>query len=89
MRLLGRSGEIQALTKQIGSLPPDQRQKFGKSANALKRKVNDEIEARKTVLQERALAEKLAREKADVTLPCGSVRRSRGAFIRLARSGTR
>jgi len=69
VRLLGRNGEIQALTKQIGSLPPEQRQKFGKSANALKRKVNDEIEARKSVLHERALAQKLAREKADVTLP--------------------
>lgn len=67
--LLGKSGEIQALTKQIGSLPPEEKQTFGKAANKLKRKVIDEIEARKSVLQERALAEKLAREKADVTLP--------------------
>lgn len=69
VRLLGRSGEIQALTKQIGSLPPEHRQKFGKAANTLKRKVNEEIEARKTVLQEHALSEKLVREQADVSLP--------------------
>ncbi len=69
VRLLGRNGEIQALTKQIGSLPPEQRQKFGKAANSLKRKVNDEIEARKAALEERALSDQLSREQADVTLP--------------------
>jgi len=69
VELLGRNGEIQALTKQIGSLSPEEKQTFGKAANKLKRKVSDEIEARKGDLKERELAEKLAREKADVTLP--------------------
>ncbi|MFP3921488.1 MAG: phenylalanine--tRNA ligase subunit alpha [Dichotomicrobium sp.] len=69
VQLLGRNGEIQALTKQIGAMPPEEKQKFGKAANTLKRKVSDAIETRKADLKERELAEKLAREKADVTLP--------------------
>jgi len=69
VELLGKSGEIQALTKQIGSLPPEQKQTFGKAANTLKRKVSDAIETRKADLKERELSEKLVREQADVTLP--------------------
>jgi phenylalanyl-tRNA synthetase alpha chain len=67
--LLGKNGEIQALTKQIGSLPPEEKQAFGKAANALKRKVSEEIESRKADLKERERAAQLAREQADVTLP--------------------
>jgi len=69
VELLGRNGEIQALTKHIGSLPQEEKQKFGKVANTLKRKVSDAIAARKSDLKERELADRLARETADVTLP--------------------
>ncbi len=68
VELLGRNGEIQALTKHIGSLPQEEKQKFGKVANTLKRKVSDAIAARKSDLKERELADRLARETADVTL---------------------
>ncbi|ADZ72159.1 phenylalanine--tRNA ligase subunit alpha [Polymorphum gilvum] len=66
---LGKKGSISELMKTLGSMSPDERQAMGPALNGLKTRVTEEIATRKLVLQEKALEEKLARERVDVTLP--------------------
>jgi phenylalanyl-tRNA synthetase alpha chain len=54
---------------QLGKLAPEERKSFGAAVNQLKTKVADALESRKSVLEEAALTERLANERADVTLP--------------------
>lgn len=66
---LGKSGRITALLKSLGGMAPDERKQFGAAVNALKTTIADVIEARRTVLETEALANRLAAERIDVTLP--------------------
>lgn len=66
---LGKKGRIPGLMQRLGSLRPEERRSFGQAVNALKDKVSAAIEARKAALQEAAVTEKLAAERADITLP--------------------
>ena len=53
----------------LGSLPPDERKAYGQVVNSLKTSVGEALEARRRELSQAATAEKLAQERADVTLP--------------------
>ncbi len=66
---LGKKGRVSELMSKLGALPAEERKAFGAGVNALKGRVTEALEARKTVLEAAALAEKLANETADVTLP--------------------
>ena len=66
---LGKNGRVTALTKTLGTLPPEQRREAGQSFNALKREVEAAVEARAATLQAEALDARLALERIDVTLP--------------------
>jgi phenylalanyl-tRNA synthetase alpha chain len=66
---LGKKGQISELMKQLGGMAPEQRKVFGASVNVLKDRVAAALEARKTELETKALAQKLAHERADITLP--------------------
>ena len=66
---LGKKGSISEQMKTLGSLSPDERKAQGAALNVLKDKVTEAISARKTVLQDAALEQRLASEKIDVTLP--------------------
>lgn len=66
---LGKKGRISELMQTLGKLPPDERKAFGQSVNAVKARVTDAFETRKSVLEETALEQRLATERADVTLP--------------------
>jgi phenylalanyl-tRNA synthetase alpha chain len=69
-RYFGRErGEVSAILKGLGKLPPEQRKAVGQAANALKAELEGLMEARG---QELRAAERLAaldRERLDVTLP--------------------
>src|SRR5688572_18365847 len=69
IRLLGRSGAITMAMRGLGGLPPEQRRETGARLNTLR----DEIAAAIAEAGERlgrvALADRLAAERADVTLP--------------------
>lgn len=67
--VLGKKGRIAELMQTLGKLPPEERKAFGQTVNELKGRVTDALEARKTVLEEAALAQRLANERTDVTLP--------------------
>ncbi|GBD42908.1 Phenylalanine--tRNA ligase alpha subunit [bacterium HR40] len=66
---LGRRGRLTELAKAIGRLPPHQRPAAGAAINALKERIEERLRRRRQELEERELAERLAREWIDVTLP--------------------
>ena len=67
--LLGKAGSITGQLKQLGALAPEQRKLAGEAVNRAKEAVADAIAARKAVLEQAALAQRLASERIDVTLP--------------------
>ena len=66
---LGKSGEITALVKQLGQIPPERRKEEGQRRNQLKEAVTAAIEARRAVLEAEELEAKLTSDRVDVTLP--------------------
>ena len=69
VELLGKKGRVTDLLKSLGQLDASERPKAGAEINALKQHLNSLISERKQVLQSAALAEQLANERLDVTLP--------------------
>ncbi len=69
VRYLGKSGELTLLLKQLGGLPKEERPAAGQLINVAKDAVAQAIEARKSVLEQAALAARLAAGRVDVTLP--------------------
>ena len=67
--LLGKSGSITGLLKQLGALPAEERKAAGEQINRAKEAVADALSARKLVLEEAAFAERLATERIDISLP--------------------
>ena len=68
VRFLGRSGEVTAVRRGIGKLPPGERPEAGKIINAVVEDLEAKIERAKLALQERAFEEQLT-QKIDVTFP--------------------
>ncbi|MCG8016459.1 MAG: phenylalanine--tRNA ligase subunit alpha [Candidatus Thiodiazotropha sp. 'RUGA'] len=66
---LGKSGQLTSQLKKLGSLPPEERPQAGQKINNAKQALQGSIESRKGELEEAALAQRLADEKIDVTLP--------------------
>ena len=66
---LGKKGRISELMATLGKLPPEERKAFGASVNAVKTRISEALDARKATLDSAALAERLATERADITLP--------------------
>ncbi len=69
VRYLGKSGELTALLKQLGTLPADERPAAGQEINQAKVTVQVAIDQRKVVLEEASLTARLAAERIDVSLP--------------------
>jgi phenylalanyl-tRNA synthetase alpha chain len=70
-------GELRQMLRDIGKLPPQERKGFGQKANQVKEALSRAYEAALSALKERRLAESLATEKLDVTLPGRPVQRGR------------
>ena len=51
VRYLGKKGEVKALLKKTGSLPPEERSGWGQQVNALKGAILESIEAHKNTLE--------------------------------------
>ena len=66
---LGRKGRIPELMQALGSLPPEERKAYGQVVNSLKASVGEALEASRAELSKADTVEKLAQERADVTLP--------------------
>lgn len=66
---LGKKGSVSALMASLGKMSPDERKAAGAALNAVKDQVADAIASAKAGLEAKALEDKLARERVDVTLP--------------------
>ncbi|MBA4246173.1 MAG: phenylalanine--tRNA ligase subunit alpha [Pseudomonas sp.] len=69
VQYLGKKGELTALMQTLGKLSAEERPQAGALINTAKSQVQDALNARKSVLEQALLAEKLASERIDVTLP--------------------
>lgn len=67
--VLGKKGTLSAQMKTLGKMTAEERAIQGPALNSLKNKVNEAIIAKREVLQDIAIAKRLASEKVDITLP--------------------
>src|SRR3990167_5609068 len=66
---LGKTGVLTEALKTLGTLAPEARREAGTVINQAKQQVQETLQQRKEQLTQAALAEKLATETIDVTLP--------------------
>ncbi len=66
---LGKKGRVSELMARLGKMAPEERKAFGQAVNEIKGRVSGALDERKAALEDAALAERLASERADVTLP--------------------
>ena len=77
IRYLGKKGEVTQRLKQLGGLPEAERPAAGQAINRAKQQVQEALNRRKTELQQERLAQRLAGERIDISLP-GRGQRSGG-----------
>ncbi|MEY2645396.1 MAG: hypothetical protein RLZZ611_2045 [Cyanobacteriota bacterium] len=68
--LLGKKGRLSAVLGAMGRLPGDERPVVGQRANVLKEQLQGLLAERLERLKGAAMAERLERERLDVTAPC-------------------
>ena len=66
---LGKKGRISQLMKTLGSMPIEERKELGPKLNALKSNIAQQIETRKTAIEDRLLDVQLTEDRLDLTLP--------------------
>ena len=69
VKYLGKKGPMTEILRGMGKLSAEERPKIGQIVNEIKNLLEEEITAKTTVLEQKALADKLANEKVDITLP--------------------
>ena len=74
LHVLGRSGTLTGLLKQLGSVPPDERPALGQRANVVRHELEDGIDRRLAALRERGLEARLEAERIDMSAPGRPVR---------------
>ncbi len=67
--VLGKKGELTALLRGMGKLPPEERPKMGQLVNDVRAALEAKLEARAKELAEKEKAARLVEETIDVTLP--------------------
>jgi phenylalanyl-tRNA synthetase alpha chain len=68
-RFLGRKGSVSGVLRGIGALSPEERARVGEAANAAKERIEEQVRARRAVLERASRDESLAGPQLDVTLP--------------------
>jgi phenylalanyl-tRNA synthetase alpha chain len=68
-KYLGKTGELTALLRQLGSLAPEEKKTFGQNINAAKQQIESALDSRRKDLELKKLESRLAGESLDVTLP--------------------
>ena len=86
-KFLGKTGDLTALLKQLGSLAPEEKKSFGQSINAAKQQIEAALDSRRKELELKKLESRLSEEALDVTLP--GRRRRRGGLHPISRTWQR
>lgn len=68
---LGKKGEVSLMMRGLGKMSPDEKKVMGPALNGLKNEIAALIDARKSVLEAKALDAALASETLDMSLPVG------------------
>ena len=66
---LSKKSELSTLTSQIGQLPPEDRKAFGAAITEVRVSITNALEEKMTLLKNKELDEKLAKETIDISLP--------------------
>ena len=66
---LGKKGQLTQILRGMGKLSKEERPKVGKMANEIRADIENSLSEMKTTLEEKALEEKLKRDRIDITLP--------------------
>jgi phenylalanyl-tRNA synthetase alpha chain len=74
VRALGRKGTLAQISKEFGKLPQEERARIGKLLNSVKQDLEGEYDEKKQRFEQAELAERLAGEWIDVTLPAPGIR---------------
>ncbi|MGB9669993.1 MAG: phenylalanine--tRNA ligase subunit alpha [Halothiobacillaceae bacterium] len=69
VRFLGKKGLLTEAMKSLGKLPPEEKRTQGATLHALRQKIEQALEARRQALEAEQLAQRLASEAVDITLP--------------------
>ncbi len=75
IHILGKSGQLTALLKELGKCSPEERKEKGAALNQIKEKVTAALEAKKATLEAAELNARLANETVDITLPASPATR--------------
>lgn len=67
VKALGKKGKITEMMKTLGSLSPEERKERGQALNVVKQEIATLIERQQAALKTQEMADRLAREKIDVT----------------------
>lgn len=70
---LGKQGKVTELSKMMKDIPNEQKKEFGMLVNEVRNYVTSSLDEKKKELEEKALNEKLASEKIDITLPATKI----------------
>src|SRR5215472_16742808 len=69
VQVLGRRGSLTLAMRELGALDPEERRRAGATLNAAKERITAALAEATARLGRAALEERLAAERADVTLP--------------------
>ncbi len=69
IKYLGSKGSLQAQMRTIGTLPKEDRPKFGARVNSSKESISQRLSSKRTELEGKELEERLNKERIDITLP--------------------
>ena len=75
VKYLWKKGELTEILRGMGSLSAEERPKIGSLVNDVRNEIEDAIKNAEAKLQEKALQEKLEKEKIDITLPSTKIKR--------------
>lgn len=74
IKFLGKKGRITEIMRTMGTLPPEEKKEFGRSANEVKQQISEALNKRAAEIKAAAKAGRLKLERIDVTEPAVPVR---------------
>jgi phenylalanyl-tRNA synthetase alpha chain len=73
VKYLGKKGELTSILKGLGGLSPEERPKIGSMVNQVRDELEKSIENAEKSMKEKALEQRLEKEKIDVTMPSNNI----------------
>ena len=75
VKYLGKKSELSSMLKGLGSLSAEERPKIGSLVNDVRHEIEEKLVEAEKHFKEKAIAQKLEKEKIDITAPSTKVRR--------------